>query len=303
MAPMLDELEPLGLHGIAVLPGPPRRPLGVRGRLLTPRDFRGREIGEQQSSVAIATLRSLGAQVVRQEESARDGVETSLTSLQAGRYDIAGSHLSTNVNLWPRPLVVFASAAAFADLSAKERGVLRAAAASAAPRLIEQNRRNDAETVGNLCRRGLVAFDAASAADLRALRAAVEPVYRELRQDPAGRAALDAIAALKREHREPPATLSACRDESAPSEPAKTRLDGTWQMDTGRSAVLHLGLRHVLGLSRHRDAQPGDGRDLTRELQREAVAAARRSGAREAQPALPAADAGAAVSAAFTLGS
>ena len=33
VAPMLDELEPLGLKGIGVLPGPLRRPFGLHGRL------------------------------------------------------------------------------------------------------------------------------------------------------------------------------------------------------------------------------------------------------------------------------
>ena len=49
-------------------------------------------------------------------------------------------------------------------------------------------------------------------------------------------AALDAIAALKRELSRPPAALPACRNDPAPGAPATTRLDGTWQMDTGRSA-------------------------------------------------------------------
>jgi TRAP-type transport system periplasmic protein len=240
VAPMLDELKPLGLEGIGVLPGPMRRPVGLHGRLLAPGDFRGLAIGEQQSSVAAATLRALGARPVplsvSRDEPGLDGVETSMASLQAGRFDVAGAHLSVNVDLWPRPLVVFANARALGRLSAQERGVLRAAAASAAPRLIALERGNDAEGAGNICRRGVVAFDSASAADLRALRTAVEPVYRELRTDPAARTALDAITALKRQQPAPPAALPACGREAAPRAQAKTRLDGTWRMDTGRSA-------------------------------------------------------------------
>jgi hypothetical protein len=97
-------------------------------------------------------------------------------------------------------------------------------------------RGNDAEGAGNLCRHGHVVFESASPAELRALRGAVEPVYRELRHDPATRAALDAIESVKRELGRPPAGLPACRPEEAPRAPAKTRLDGTWRMDTGRSA-------------------------------------------------------------------
>ena len=240
VAPMLDELEPLGLKGIGVLPGPLRRPLGLHGRLISPRDFRGLAIGTQQSSVAVAALRTLGARPIplaaRGEDHGLDGVESGMIGLQSGSYDRAGAHLSSNVNLWPRPLVVFANARAFAELSSDERDVLRAAADAVTPRLTALERTNDAETAANLCRRGHVVQDSASTADLRALRTAVEPVYRELRADPAGRAAIDAITALKREASRPAGTLPACRREPAPGAPAKTRFDGTWQMDTGRSA-------------------------------------------------------------------
>ena len=240
VAPMLDELEPLGLKGIGVLPGPLRRPFGLHGRLVAPRDFRGLVIGTQQSSVAVAALRELGARPIPlaatgDDRQGLDGVESAMIGLQSGSYDRPGAHLSSNVNLWPRPLVVFANARAFAELSADERDVLRAAAEAVTPRLTALERTGDAEAAANLCRRGQVAYDAASAADLRALRTAVEPVYRELRADPAGRTALDAIAALKRQvsDRRPRSRRAAGRRHGAA---AKTRLDGTWQMDTGRSA-------------------------------------------------------------------
>ena len=240
VAPMLDELEPLGLKGVGVLPGPLRRPLGLHSRLIAPRDFRGLGIGTQQSSVAVAALRALGARPIpltaTGDGPGLDGVESSMIGLQSGSYDRAGAHLSSNVNLWPRPLVVFANAHTFAELSSDERDVLRAAAESVTPLLTALERTGDAEAAANLCRRGQVAQDPASAADLRALRTAVEPVYRELRADPAGRTAIDAIAALKRQLSQPAATLPSCRQEPAPRAPAKTRLDGTWQMDTGRSA-------------------------------------------------------------------
>src|SRR6478609_9644775 len=45
---MLGELQPLGLLGLGILPGPMRRPFGTHGRLVAPRDFRGLAIGEQQ---------------------------------------------------------------------------------------------------------------------------------------------------------------------------------------------------------------------------------------------------------------
>ena len=108
-----------------------------------------------------------------------------MIAIEAGRYDVPGSHLSANVNLWPRPLVVFANADAFSGLTDDERRILREAAASVVPRMAMLQRHSDAEIAGNVCRRERMTFDSASPAELRALRAAVEPVYRDLERDPA----------------------------------------------------------------------------------------------------------------------
>src|SRR4029077_13767018 len=58
---MLHGLRPLGLAGIGVLPGPLRKPLGISRPLLKPSDYAGLRIGVQQSRVADATMRALGA--------------------------------------------------------------------------------------------------------------------------------------------------------------------------------------------------------------------------------------------------
>lgn len=240
-ARMLAELEPLGLAGIGILPGPLRRPVGLHGRLLTAHDYHGLAVGEQQSRVAEATLRALGARPVpmsiTRDETGLDGVETAALSLQAGHFDGAESRVSANVNLWPRPLVVFANADLFGRLTDDERRVLRNAAAAAGPRLLAWRPRDEAEIAGNLCRSGTVTFDHAGPADLRGLHTAVKPVYDDLERDPATRTALAEITKLKREVAQPPTALPACREEEeAPGARVETRLDGTWRMDTGRGA-------------------------------------------------------------------
>jgi TRAP-type transport system periplasmic protein len=58
---MLQGLSPAGLVGIGVLPGPLRKPLGIARPLLNPSDYAGLTIGTQQSRVADATMRALGA--------------------------------------------------------------------------------------------------------------------------------------------------------------------------------------------------------------------------------------------------
>jgi len=57
---MLDALKPLGVVGLGILPGPLRKPLGS-SRLVGPQDYRGKKIAIQDSQIARATLRALGA--------------------------------------------------------------------------------------------------------------------------------------------------------------------------------------------------------------------------------------------------
>jgi len=215
---MLGELRPDGFVGIGVLPGPLRRPVGFHGPLVVPADYQGRAIGEQQSRVAVATLRELAARPVAVpvagDTAPLDGVEASMIAIESGRFDTPGSHLTENVVLWPRPLVVFANSAAYEQLSDDQRRVLREAAAAAVPRMAAANQASEREIAANVCRRGKITVDAANDEQLQLLHDTVAPVLAGLRRDPATSAALDAIAAIKLEGGAPPATLPACeRDE------------------------------------------------------------------------------------------
>ena len=58
---MLKGLRPLGLVGVGILPGALRNPVGITHPLLAPSDYAGLRIGVQQSRVASATMRALGA--------------------------------------------------------------------------------------------------------------------------------------------------------------------------------------------------------------------------------------------------
>ena len=237
---MLDGVRASGVVGLGIVPGPIRRPLGLGRRLAAPSDFRGLAIGEARSPVADATLRALGADPVavpvELDPRRLDGLEAPAAAVYGRHLDGTGAHMTGNVSLWPRPVVFFANDAAFVKLTDDEREILRAAARSAIPKAAEAQRSNEAEAAANLCRSHRLAFDTASPADLRALRAAVAPVYRDLERDPATRDAIAEIAAIKRELGAPPADLPACHAPAAPHEPARTPLDGAWQMDSGRAA-------------------------------------------------------------------
>ena len=249
---LLDELRPLDLVGIGILPGGIRRPLGVGGRLAAPSDFLGHTIGVQQSRVADATMRALGARPRRFPASipgldGLGGVEHRVSSIDSDRLDVEGSHLMTNVDLWPRPLVLVARAGAYGRLTAEQRRILRTAAENVVPRKVAAERALEAESAGNICRKGRATFESASDDELLALRRAVEPVYVELRRDPATDAAIESIERLKYELGEPPADLENCERPAAPPGSGATPMDGVWRMDTGREAAGQEGLAENWG--------------------------------------------------------
>jgi TRAP-type C4-dicarboxylate transport system substrate-binding protein len=250
---LLEELQPLGLVGVGILPGPIRRPLGVAHPLARPGDFRGLTIATQQSQVADATLRALGARPRRFPAAVPslagvDGIEHRVAAIDSDRLDVDGSHLMTNVDLWPRPLVVFANARSFRGLTGDQRRILRTAAANVVPKKIEAERGLEAEASANICRTGRVVFDSATSSELSALRRAVQPVYSKLARDPGTRSALEAIKRLKETLAEPPAEVPECeRAAEAPASGAVTKIDGVWRMDTDRRAAAPEGLAENWG--------------------------------------------------------
>ena len=187
---MLGDLREDGIVGLGILPGPLRRPVGLGIALTAPADFAGRRIGVTGPRVPTATLAALGAKPVpvpvTLDASGLDGVEMQLAAIAGRGLADGGAHITGNVELWPRPLVVFAGA----QLAAADAAIVRAAATAFSPGMAAYQRQGDTENAGNLCRRGTLAFDTASAAELRALRRAVAPVYAELERDPATRDAL-----------------------------------------------------------------------------------------------------------------
>lgn len=238
---MLTELKPLGFVGIGMLPGKIRHPSARAKRLGSPADYRGLAIGTQQSSVADETMRALGAHPVRVpadtiDYKGPDGYEQPMYTLYGNRLAPPGSHIAANVNLWPRPLVIFATGRAYKRLSASEREVLRKAVANTAPGASSAARASDLEMAGNFCRVGRVALDDASPSELKALRQAVDPVYRQLRSDPSTDDSLQKIEALKRQLAQPPANVPTCAGRAPAPTVARTPLDGVWQMDTTSSS-------------------------------------------------------------------
>jgi TRAP-type C4-dicarboxylate transport system substrate-binding protein len=233
IGPMLRGLAPLGLAGLGILPGPLRRPLGVARPLLVPNDFSGLRFGVQQSRVGSATMRALGATpvwfAVTAPIAGLGGIEQQISAIQGNRYERVGKYLTTNVVLWPRPLVVFSNRATFAKLTpAQQRILTQAVADDLTPErnVLQSSERSD---TGSLCEVHRLRFVTATRSDLVALRRAVQPVYRVLERDSQTRAQIAQIETLSAAV--PAEATPRCSRTLAPVS-ARTPLDGVWQMRT-----------------------------------------------------------------------
>jgi TRAP-type C4-dicarboxylate transport system substrate-binding protein len=220
---MLKALEPLRLVGLGVLPGPLRKLLGVERPLTHPADFRGQRIGITDSRVARETLRALGATAIVLPAGARiggvDGIEQQVESIEGNTYDAAPKYLTTNINLWPRPLVLFMNEAAFAALEPVQRRVLREAVRHALRKALAATRSRERDAAAVVCRRGL-RLVVATPADMSSLREALAPVYHKLEQDDQTRSFITRIAKLRQATSVAAETLPSCstgeRSASAP---------------------------------------------------------------------------------------
>jgi TRAP-type transport system periplasmic protein len=223
---MLEGVEELGVVGIGILPGPMRKLLGVSHPFLQPSDFEGQVIGGAENELSLETFQALGATLEALPAGGSleglDATEQHLAAIWGNRYNKDAKYVGANVNLWPRPLVIFAGEEVFESLTPEQQAVLREAATAAVPEALAASRVEDEEARTELCRRG-VNFALASESELAALRSALEPVYAELRAHPETRSAIDAITDLKTQvaasaeatactSTEPPATASPIPD-------------------------------------------------------------------------------------------
>lgn len=239
---MLAGIERSGLVGLAILPGPLRRPLGSAGLLRSASDFRGRKIGIRASVVTGETLRALGAIPVvlpRDNNTSRlDGAEGHLAFLDQA-LPLRGATITSNIDFEPRPDVIFINRRSFESLTAAQRQVLIRAAAKV--QMSEAVYQPDAGAAQDLCRRG-IKIVAASATDLVGLRAGVRPVYAALQSNPSTKAFIDEITAIRQALGGSPDAMS-CTTTAEPSGIARTatRLDGKWGVTYTRSEFFAAG--------------------------------------------------------------
>jgi TRAP-type C4-dicarboxylate transport system substrate-binding protein len=227
---LLEGVEPLGLVGLGVLPGPLRKVLGVDRLFVRPADFAGARIGLNASQVGSASMRALGALPVTVPGGVDlvgqvDGLEHHVASIDGNTYDDAARYLTANVNLWPRWVVVFMNAKVFAALHSSQQDALREAVKRAIPTMLSAAEGAQEASTAVLCDRGLT-LAVASQADLAELRAAVAPVLASIGRDSITRSALLRIDDLRRQYPSAPDSIAPCPGRSTSK--ASRELDGTY---------------------------------------------------------------------------
>jgi TRAP-type C4-dicarboxylate transport system substrate-binding protein len=226
---MLDDIEELGVVGISVQPGPIRRLLGISHPFLAPSDFAGQVIGGAENELSVRTFQALGARLDALPSGGSleglDAAEEHLGAIWGNRDNKDAKYVGANVNLWPRPLVIFAGQEVFESLAPEQQAVLREAATAVVPEALAEEHAEDDEAALQLCRRGMT-FAVASESELAELRSALEPVYAELTADPETKSNIEAITDLKTETAQ--AEAPACTS-TEPLTKASPIPDGTYE--------------------------------------------------------------------------
>jgi TRAP-type C4-dicarboxylate transport system substrate-binding protein len=236
---MLAGVEPLGLVGLAVLPGPLRRPFGVSRRLVGPQDYQGATIGYRYGGVARATLEAFGARPKGYRLGSLaglDGVEFDLSTIARKRYDEDRGLLTANVVLWSRPETIVIRRDAFDRLPSSQRQILRRAGREALAPVLARLVAEEHQALESTCARGRVTLVTASPSQLSALRAAIQPVTEELQRDVQTREFLGEIRKLRRAEAADEQSLRCPAPHGGSSE-----LDGVWESNVTRAAMVANG--------------------------------------------------------------
>lgn len=187
---VLDAVDGSGAVALGTAIDGLRRPFAVERPLVEPEAWRDVAFRVYNSPVQRATAEALGATAVPMTHGWIEAVSAGeLDALELGVdvYDELGlgteaPHLATNVVLWPKLLVFLMNEDRFASLTDEQRGWVEEAARRAHDTSFAASW-DETEHLRRLCARGVVPA-VADDAQLRALRDAVEPVYRSLREDP-----------------------------------------------------------------------------------------------------------------------
>jgi TRAP-type transport system periplasmic protein len=226
---MLAGVERAGVVGIALLPGPLRRPWGKSRALLGPGQYVGATMGAFPGLVEEATFRSLGART-----RAYLGLHTccwagaALHPWAIADNGYIGKTLAANVVVWPRAETIVMNRRAFEQLTPTQREVLADAGRAALRPRLERIERVEEEAVTAICARDLASLVTVSPGHIASLNDAVRPVYAELERNAATRSLIAAIRKLDDGAQREPLRCPEAGASVAPE------LEGRWETTVGR---------------------------------------------------------------------
>ena len=260
---MLEGVEEAGVVGVALLPGPLRRPFGLSRPLLDVQDYRGATIGIRPGGVAAATFRALGATpkgYVPGVLTGADGAELDPTTIAYNDFDRHA--LTANVILWPKPYSIVMNREAFDALTPEQQTLLRRAGDEALAPELSQIERDEASAFAELCRGGELAMVHASASERVALRSAVQGVYEELQRDSVTKELIAKITSMRRGALADAALSPRCPAASRTSATTSSALEGHWETTWTREDLVAGGIapRDAEALAGHHTAEFEDGR-------------------------------------------
>jgi TRAP-type C4-dicarboxylate transport system substrate-binding protein len=231
---LLDGPRSIGIVGLGYVQGELRQPLGITRDLANVSDFQGARIGARPSHVTEMTMKALEATIVATPAasvnlSGLDGMEMGMPGVAGNHYDQGAKSFTGNLVFWARPNVIFANAKWFDALTADQQGLLRAAAAETDQGSVATARQGADGSRGLLCAGGL-SITSASQAALVAFRQKLQPVTDEMAKDPATKATIDAILAL-RGPVDAPDVVAPCPKAAPSASPSTgpTPIDGVWK--------------------------------------------------------------------------
>jgi TRAP-type C4-dicarboxylate transport system substrate-binding protein len=240
---MLAGTKRIGLVGLAILPGPRRRMLGMARPFREPRDFRGSVVGMQPGGVAAATIRALGARPRAEPQGIHptdvDAYEQQLFATSSGQLYRDAHYMTTDLAPWPRPLVVVVNEEAYRRLTQRQRNALADARRASLDAAMQTVRNDDRDGRATLCSASVAehfGLVTSSSAQRAAMRRAVAPVYVQLEHDRSVAALIRGIEAMKPRARPDPA-VRCPRATGADSTRTRTPIDGVYVMDTSRTDV------------------------------------------------------------------
>jgi TRAP-type C4-dicarboxylate transport system substrate-binding protein len=204
---LLGSLDALGVVGVAVIPGPLFKLVGFDREFRGVDDFDGAVIGTISSLLQADTFRRLRATPqewpVGESFEGLDGIPLHWGTVLGRHAELTAKAVTTNLNMWVGPMVVIVNPDVHASLTEDQRAAFGRAASTSVAGIVETTRRESSGALETLCASGLHVV-VATDRELAGIRAALKPIYDELRSDPDVAAYLDEVEALKNELAAPP---------------------------------------------------------------------------------------------------